>query len=291
VNELEHLLSVQNELADSPLWVPAEQALYWVDIEGNCIYRFDPVTREYQIIHVDMAVTALEQRASGGWITATKTGLAFWESHRNTFSFIGDPEADTPHVRFNDGVICRQGRFLIGTINEQVLESPDGSLYRLDPDGSIYKLDTGFAVVNGMALSPDNRTLYLVDMFHSLIYAYDYDPATGAVAHRRPFVRMPRETGLPDGLTVDSEGFLWVAHWDGWRVTRYDPSGQMEREIRLPVQNVTSVAFGGANLDELYITTAWYGLSQAQRKEQPLAGDLFRLKTNIKGLTEPAFAG
>ncbi len=291
MNELEHVLRLKNELADSPLWVPAEQALYWVDIEGNCIYRFDPLTGEYRAVHVDMPVTALEQRAADGWITATKSGLAFWESRSNTFSFINDPEADTPHVRFNDGVICRQGRFLIGTINEQVLESPDGSLYRLDPDGSIHKLDSGFAVVNGMALSPDGRTLYMVDMFHSLIYAYDYDPDSGAVARRRLFVSMPRETGLPDGLTVDSEGFLWAAHWDGWRVTRYDPCGKLEREIRLPVQNVTSVAFGGENLDELYITTAWYGLSEAQRKAQPLAGDLFRLKTESKGLAEPAFAG
>jgi len=291
MNELEHLLAVKNELADSPLWVPAEQALYWVDIEGNCIYRFDPATGEYQTFQVDMDVTALEQRASGGWITATKTGLAFWESRTNTFTFIGDPEADTPHVRFNDGVICRQGRFLIGTINEQLFESPDGSLYCLDPDGLIRKLDTGFAVANGMALSPDGRTLYVVNMFCSLIYAYDYDPAAGAVANRRTFVHMPREAGLPDGLTVDSEGFVWAAHWDGWRITRYDPSGKIEREIRVPVQNVTSVAFGGENLDELYITTAWFGLSEAQRKEQPLAGDLFRLKTDIKGLAEPAFAG
>ena len=142
-----------------------------------------------------------------------------------------------------------------------------------------------------MGFSPDGKTLYLVDMFHSNILAYDHDPATGAVENRRIFASVPEEDGFPDGITIDSEGFVWNAHWAGWKVTRYDPTGKIEREIRFPVQNVTRCAFGGEQLDELYVTTAWYDMSEAERKAQPLAGDLFRVKTNIKGLEEPKFVG
>jgi sugar lactone lactonase YvrE len=128
-------------------------------------------------------------------------------------------------------------------------------------------------------------------MFNRNILAYDHDPVSGDVANRRVFASLPEEAGYPDGLTVDSQGFIWNAHWNGWKVTRYDPTGQIEREIKLPVQNVTRCAFGGAQLDELYINTAWYSLTEAERKDQPLAGDLFRVKTEVKGLVEPKFMG
>ena len=290
MSQVEHLLAVQNELGESPIWVPEERALYWVDW-GNRVCRLDPVTGEFRGFDVDVPITALGRRASGGWILVAQTGLSFWDPQTNECNFITEPDADNPHMCFNDGVGDRQGRFLVGTFNAEDVEAPDGSLYRLDVDGSIHKLDTGFATSNGLAVSPDGETFYLTDMRHSLIYAYDYDPATGAVSNRRIFVRVPEEAGLPDGLIVDSEGFVWSAHWGGWRVTRYDPAGKIEREIRLPVQNVTCFAFGGEALDELYITTAWYGFTGQERKDQPLAGDLFRVKTDVKGLVEPGFAG
>ncbi|HEA66798.1 MAG TPA: SMP-30/gluconolactonase/LRE family protein [Desulfobacterales bacterium] len=290
-NNVEHLLPVQNEIGETPIWVAKEQALYWIDCEGNKVYRFDATTGEYQTIDVAMAITGLYPRASGGWITATKTGIAFWEHRTNEFTFIVDPEADTPQVCCNDAVVDRQGRFLVGTMNEQDFNASDGSLYRLDTNGSLHSLDSGFAICNGMGLSLDGRTLYLTDMFHYQILAYDYDFSTGNISHQRPFVRVPEETGAPDGLIVDSEDFIWSAHWGGWRITRYDPAGKIEREIRLPVANVTCLGFGGADLDELYVTTAWSGLSKQERKKQPLAGDLFRIKTEIKGMPESEFLG
>ena len=290
-NMVERLLPVQNEIGETPIWVVKEQALYWIDYERHTVYRYDPTTGEYQTFEVARAITGLYPRAIGGWITATKTGIAFWEQHTNEFTFIVDPEADTPKVCCNDAVIDRQGRFLVGTMNEQDFNAPDGSLYRLDTNGSLHRLDSGFAVCNGMGLSLDGRTLYLTDMFHQQFLAYDYDLATGNISHQRPFVRVPEETGAPDGLIVDSEDFIWSAHWGGWRITRYDPAGKIEREIRLPVANVTCLGFGGADLDEIYVTTAWSELSQQERKEQPLAGDLFRVKTDIKGLPESEFLG
>jgi len=223
-------------------------------------------------------------------MAAAKNGLYFWDE-KTGHAFLRDPEADTANVRCNDSVIDRQGRFLVGTINEKDLASPDGSLYRYDPDGSLHQLDTGLAVANGIGLSPDGCTLYVTDMFHSRILAYDYDTDTGTVSARRDFVVVPQEEGWPDGLIVDQEGFIWSAHWAGWKVTRYDPRGTIERQIKLPVANPTCFAFGGEQLKDLYITTAWYSLSDEDREKQPWAGDLFRIRTDVRGLLEPQFNG
>ncbi|HRV92387.1 MAG TPA: SMP-30/gluconolactonase/LRE family protein [Anaerolineae bacterium] len=291
MSHIEHLLPVQNEIGESPIWVPEEQALYWADIENSHIYRYEPATGEQHCWSVELPVTALGVRASGGWITATKRGLAFWHQGQATGQFIIDPVADLPDVRFNDAVVDRQGRLWAGTMNEAELESPDGALYRFDSDGSLHLMDTGFAVTNGITWSPEGTTLYVTDMFHRVVRAYDQDPKTGRIEHCRVFVQVPEGSGLPDGLTVDSEGFVWIAFWDGWRVGRYDPNGRLEREIKLPVANVTRCTFGGANLDELYINTAWYGLDTDQRCSQPWAGDLFRAKLDITGLPEEKFVG
>ncbi len=133
--------------------------------------------------------------------------------------------------------------------------------------------------------------MYFTDTMRQVILAYDFDPATGTISNRRPFAQVSEEGVLPDGLTVDSEGFVWSAQWGGWNVTRYDPTGKVDRVIRLPAQQITCPAFGGESLDELYITSAWTGLSQEEREKQPLAGALFRIKVGVKGLAEPKFAG
>jgi sugar lactone lactonase YvrE len=292
LSELEHLVPVQNQLGESPIWVAEEKAVYWVGWGSNHIFRLDRATGTYRTYEIPLAVTALARRAAGGWVVTGQTGLAFWDPHTGDFELVtGQPEADSPHFFFNDCVVDRQGRFLVGTYNGQDPWAPDSSLYRLNPDGSICKLDTGFATVNGLGLSPDGATLYVTDMRHSQIFAYDYDTATGDLGQRRLFARVPPEEGLPDGLIVDSQGFVWSAHWGGWKVTRYDLDGKIEREVRFPVQQVTCLAFGGENLDELYITTGWYGFSEEERKAQPTAGDLLRVKTDIRGLEEPGFMG
>ena len=291
MNEIEHVWPAQDEVGETPIWLPDEQALYWIDVEGKRVHRLEPATRRMQTLNVDFPITALARRASGGWVTASKAGLYFWDHRTNRSQFIVDPEAGNPDVRFNDGAVDRQGRFLIGTLNQKDLNAPDGSLYRLDPGGLIHKLDTGLAVANGIGLSPDGKTLYVTDMFHSRILAYDYDVRGGTVTRRRTFAGVPAETGFPDGLIVDGEGFIWSAHWGGSRITRYDPDGRIERQIKVPVANPTCLAFGGRDLDELYITTAWFMLSDQDRKAQPTAGDLFRVKTDVTGLAEPAFAG
>jgi sugar lactone lactonase YvrE len=287
MHEVEHILAVGNELGEGPLWSAEEQALYWVDIERGCIHRLYPATGAHEGFDVGLPVSALGLRASGGLVTATRDGFALWDPETQALRFIADPEADEPDARFNDGAVDRQGRFWAGTMSS----GPTSSLYRLDPDGSVHRMESGITTSNGIGWSPDNRTLYFTDSPLRVIYAYDFDPATGAIENRRPFVHTPEEEGVPDGLTVDSEGSVWSARWGGWQVTRYDPAGKMEREIRLPVQYPTSCTFGGPRLDELYITSARIKLSEAEREAQSWAGDLFRLRTGVKGLAAPKFLG
>ena len=291
MKDVEHYLPVQNELGETPIWVPQEKSLYWVDIGRHMIFRMDVKTKEYESFKPDMPVRGLCRRSSGDWLLITDSGLAFWDPSSNMCEFIVDPYADQPDLQFNDGVIDRQGRLLVGSYNSARLDAPDGSLYRLDTDHTLHKLDKNLVLSNGIALSPNGKTVYVSEMFANKITAYDYEIESGTVRNRRVFVAIPEDAGKPDGLTVDSQGFVWAAHWGGWRVTRYDPAGKLEREIRVPTELVTCIGFGGKNLDELYITTAWYNLSDQQRKDQPLAGDLFRIQTDITGITEPVFSG
>ena len=291
MKDVEHYLPVQNELGETPIWVPQEKSLYWVDIGRHMIFRMDVKTKEYESFKPDMPVRGLCRRSSGDWLLITDAGLAFWDPSSNMCEFFVDPYADQPDLQFNDGVIDRQGRLLVGSYNSARLDAPDGSLYRLDTDHTLHKLDKNLVLSNGIALSPNGKTVYVSEMFANKITAYDYEIESGTARNRRVFVAIPEDAGKPDGLTVDSQGFVWAAHWGGWRVTRYDPAGKLEREIRVPTELVTCIGFGGENLNELYITTAWYNLSDQQRKDQPLAGDLFRIQTDITGITEPVFSG
>ena len=169
--------------------------------------------------------------------------------------------------------------------------APTGSLYQLDKDLTLRKLDTGYATANGIGISPDGKRIYVTDMRHHQIIALDYESEEGKAANRQCFAVVPDEDGMPDGLIVDSEGFVWSGHWGGWKLTRYDPSGQIERQIKFPVEHVISFAFGHERLDQLFVTTAWWGYSDEERQQHPWAGDIFRVEPGVRGLVEPAFDG
>jgi sugar lactone lactonase YvrE len=292
MNKPEHLLPAHNKLGETPIWSPEESALYWVDWSVGLICKYEPATGKFETFSINLPVTALARRASGGWIVIAMNGVYQWDSQLNEFNqLVGPPEPDRPYIGFNDGAVDRQGRLLVGTVNMDDVFAPDGSLFRLDLDGSFNKIDTGYATANGIGVSPDGKTVYVTDMRHNRIIAIDYNTADGTVSNRRLFAQVPGEEGMPDGLIVDAQGFVWSGHWAGWKLTRYDPDGRIERQIRFPVEHVISFAFGGKDLDELFVTTAWWGLSEEERKKQPWAGDLFHLKMDVKGLVEPAFAG
>lgn len=286
--EAVHVLSSQNIIGEGPLWNNEEQSLYWVDITGQTINRYMADSKVHESYPVDSQVGVISFRQKGGLIVAGSKGFSFWKVGNPKLELINDPEADNPNSRFNDGKIDRSGRFWAGTMTS---EGAVSSLYRMDSDLTIYSMDSGITISNGIGWSPDNRVMYFADSLRYIIYAYDYDLDKGLIENRRNFIEVKPEYGIPDGLTVDSAGYIWCAFYAGSKVTRFNPRGEIANEVFLPVTQPTSCIFGGKDYRDLYITTAWNGLSDDERKEQPLAGDLFMIKTDIKGLPEPKFRG
>jgi L-arabinonolactonase len=277
-------------LGESPIWSEAEQALYWVDIRGFAIRRFDPATGEDRAWRVPEEVGSIGFRAKGGFVAALRSGFAFFDPQTGALERLHNPIAGTRDLRFNDGRCDRKGRFWAGTVQEKRVAGL-AALYRFDPDRRCTRMAEGITVANGTAWSPDDRTMYFADSWTREIYAYDFDLSTGTIANRRTFARFAADEGIPDGATVDRDGYLWIAHFDGWRVTRFAPDGRVDRIIPMPVPRPTSCAFGGADLDVLYVTSASFNLSAETLVNAPLSGAIFKLDPGTRGLPEPAFNG
>jgi len=286
-----HFLSVGATLGEGATWSPEEQALYWVDIVGKRFYRYALATRRLETFEANEMIGVLALRATGGLIMATAHGFASWDFQTRRLTFLSDPLAAQSGKRFNDGGIDSRGRFWAGTMDRHEPRTPTGVLYRFDPDGSVHPMDAGFTIPNGLAWSPDDRLMYLTDSPARAIYVYDFNALSGTIAHRRVLIASPEEPGVPDGLTVDDEGFLWSVRWGGGKIIRYDPAGTVEREMLVPVPHPTSCAFGGPARNELFITTCHEALSAEQRRRYPRAGDLFHLQTEIKGPARGRFPG
>jgi sugar lactone lactonase YvrE len=289
--EIERLLSVHNEIGEAPLWVPEENRLYWTDTEASQVWSYQPRSGARESWTLSLPATSILRREGGGFLLVTKTGLAFWDRDTNTCRLVANPLEDSRTLWFNDGAVDRQGRLVTGTMNYRSLSSPDGSLYRLDPDLKVSLLDAGLAVANGIGFSPDGTVMYVSEQFRGRILRYDYDREAGTLSGKQVFAELPEAEGLPDGIRVDAAGFVWNAHWGGGLITRYAPDGSVDLQIRLPVPVVTCMAFGGERLNELYVTTGWYGLSLKQQKERPGCGDLYRIRIDHDGLVEPRFRG
>ncbi len=276
-------------LGEGPVWLPEEGALYWVDIKAPAAHRFVPAVGGRQSWPMPEEIGFLIPRAGGGFIAGLQSGFAFVDLSSGVIEHLDSPEADLSNNRFNDGKCDPSGRLWAGSMDNDET-APTGVLYRVDADRSWQPMDDGYIVTNGPAFSPDGRTLYHADSFARTIYAFDLDE-NGALSGKRTHIRFADDQGYPDGMTVDADGYLWVAHWGGWRLTRFSPEGTAERTIELPVAQVTSCAFGGSDLDTLYVTTAAIGLDQNDRARQPLAGGLFEISVGIKGLPANRFAG
>ncbi len=286
--DLKNANRCRNSLGEGPLWDAREKALYWLDINNAQIFRRESDSKAVKTFEMPMRVTALGLRKSGGFIAATDQGLHFWDGLGTILEFITHPEEGKQGARFNDGKVDRAGRFWAGTMDPRNATS---ALYRLNTDLSVHKMESGITISNGIGWNPDNTVMYYADTLAYTVFAYDFDPADGRISNKRVFLKVEPDFGVPDGLTVDSQGYAWVAFYDGWKVVRYKPDGSEDLRIELPVARPTCPAFGGAQLDELYITTAIDGLPPEELEKQPQAGDLFMLKPGVKGLPEPHFAG
>jgi sugar lactone lactonase YvrE len=287
MNNVELVFAARDEVGEGPLWHAEEQALYWVDNETTHFHRLRIPSSTHELFDVGEKIGVIALRKEGGLVIATNHGFSFFDLISQRLDRIGDPEADKPETQFNDGKVDRSGRFWAGTMGD----ANNNSLYRLDSDGVIHQMDTGFDICNGIGWSPDNQSMYFVDSTPRYIYTYDFNLERGEIENRRVFVDRSTQRGVPDGLTVDAEGFVWVAIWDGACVERYDPDGRLERTIPLPVQFPTSVMFGDENLENLYITSALYEIPQEERGYHPLDGNLLRICGIGNGIEEPKFAG
>lgn len=276
--------------AESPLWSPAEVALYWVDTVPGTIYRYDTKTGKRDAWPTPTRLGAIGLRR-GGLIAAIKTGIGFLDTTSGAFEHIVDPEADQPDTRINDAKVDRGGRFWFG-YQEDLARTPTGSIYRIDANRTVTKVDDGYTNPNGFAWALDNRTMYVSDTSLRRLYAYDFDVRTGNATNRRVFVQIPEGEGTPDGTTVDSENFVWSARGNGGaRIVRYTPEGKVGRTIPIPASHVTNMAFGGPDLKTLYVTSATRNVKPELLASYPLAGKILRLQVDVAGVPEPTFGG
>jgi sugar lactone lactonase YvrE len=288
--QIKCVLAIPALLGESPVWCPIDKVLYWVDIKRPAIHRFNPATGSSETWLMTEDIGCLALRQLGGAIVALRSGFAYIDFCTGEVRKLASPVLGEPNLRFNDGRCDRRGRFWAGTLHEK-RQVGTAALYRFDPDGQCSQMIGGITVSNGIAWSPDNLTMYFADSWTRTIFSFDFDLDSGTPYNRRIFAELPLGSGVPDGATVDSEGFLWSANFDGGCITRYAPNGSVDRVIQMPVQRPTSCAFGGEDFSILYVTSASLDLTEKQRIAAPLAGGLFAVDAGVKGLPEPRFAG
>jgi len=284
------VVDCRNKLGEVPLWDMREQALYWVDIEGKRLHRLDPASGAVRHWDMPERIASFALREQGGLVVAFASGIAFYDLDSSRLDWIARPEAHLPGNRFNEGKVDRMGRFWVGTMDDSLVKHTAG-LYRLDPDLSLHKMLSNVGISNSFIWSRENDRFWFTDTLDQQISVFDYDPVSGAIANRRLFADTIGTGYSPDGGTIDAEGFLWVAMWDGCKLVRFAPDGRVDREVRLPVSKPTSCMFGGADLRTLYVTSAVWDLAGEALEAQPHAGGLFAVDVGVAGLPETRFRG
>jgi D-xylonolactonase len=286
-------VDVNDRCGEGPVWDFTRQRLIWTDIEGQTVHQFTPRTGETVVLNRGLSVSGIGLNRTGELVFAGAGGLQLWCAEQGNRSIVREYENEV--LPFNDLIVGPGGRVYAGTIywGPNGMEKP-GRLYLIERDDSVRVVDEGIELANGLGFSPDDRTLYFTDSAARTIYAYDVRSDTGELLNKRVFVSVPREEGIPDGLTVDNDGFVWSAQWYGAQVVRYDTDGAVERRIALPVRQVSSVTFGGEDLTDLYITTAGEPWSSQlappgyDYDTGPTGGPLFRVRLDVQGKPEHA---
>jgi len=253
--DIEIVAQDNNRCGEAPIWDHELGRFLWTDIESALVYELVPSKREKRIISRDLPASGIALNHGGSLVFAGATGLHVWQGQGNYGTIVSEHEGEK--LVFNDIIADCKGRVYAGALywGANGMEKT-GKLYLIDCDGSVRVVDDGIQLSNGLGFSPDDKTLYYADSAARKIYAYEVAVHTGELSRKRVFADVPADDGIPDGLTVDAEGFVWCAQWYGAQVVRYDPDGKPERRIAMPVRQVSSVAFGGPELSELYITSA-----------------------------------
>ncbi len=277
-------------VGESPVWDEKTDRLYWVDVRGTpAVFVLDRATGVQRRIPMAEDIGSLVLSHEGRLVLALRSGFAWFDPENGELSRIVDPEPDTPQTRLNDAKCDEAGRIWCGSMNPES-GIAQGRFYSLDPSGMCSAGIGTFHTPNGPVFSLDGRTLYLADTRKSLIYAYDFDLATGALGEPRTFADLGAFPGGPDGATLDEDGYLWSAQWDGGCLLRLDPNGNIDRIVTVPVSKPTSCCFGGPRYRQLFVTTATRGLSEERRRAEPLAGHMMVLDVGIGGMPPARFA-
>lgn len=266
-------------IGEGPLWHPGERCVYWTDIPMGRMFRYNPAKGVHEHFYDGEVVGGFTIQEDGSLLLCMARGaIAVWRD--GELDYIFDEIPNERETRFNDVIADPAGRVFCGTMST---EDRRGRLYRLDTDGGLTELLDDVDISNGMGFTPDRKQLYYTDSPKCEIYLFDYDQATGGITNRRVFVRTPEGEGVPDGMTVDAEGYIWSARWDGGCLVRYSPDGREDRRIEFPAKKVSSVIFGGEDYTDMYVTTAG-GDNKAE--EGSGAGALFRINVGIQGVPE-----
>jgi L-arabinonolactonase len=291
--KIEVLVDVKTTLGEGPLWDVEQERLYWIDSFDGRVFRATANGTEIRCWDVPMKIGSMAMRNDGhGAILSLARGFHLLDFKTGEVELIHDPEPDKLNNRLNDGKVDKRGRFIAGSM-DTMEEGPYGALYRVDPDLSVHKLDGGIICSNGPCWSPDGTIFYFADSWSGEIWAYDYDQDFGTVSNRRTFTKLDTSTGgAADGATVDAEGFLWNAQVYDGKIIRYNPEGKVDRIIDMPVKKVTSVMFGGPNLDVLYVTSMAKPPLPRFPGDGVLRGSLFAITgLGVRGVPETRFAG
>ena len=286
--EVRCVADCQAELGEGPIWDPRRGELVWVDILSARLFRHRPGRNTFEQLELSVALTSLGLRRDGGYIATTEREICIVDDDGAVRRAFGEVEPEAPANRFNDGKVDPLGGFWSGTMNRN-LEGVSGALYCFDQNApaAARKVDAGYGVTNGPAFFPDGRVCYHNDTLARVIYAFDF--TDGRIGNKRVFARLMQDEGMPDGMTVDTEGRLYVAHFSGAKVSRFLPNGDRDLSIAIPATGVTSVAFGGDDLSSLYVTTARVATADSALACEPQAGGLFCIELEAKGLPPTVF--
>jgi len=287
--EVETVLDAHAAVGEGPVWDERTNRLFWVDIMGHKLHVYDPASDHDAVVEIGQPVGAAGLREQGGMVLALRDGFALLDADLGDLRWVARVEDDTPTSRMNDGKVDPAGRFWAGTMPFAPGE-PVGALYRLDPDFRVTRVVGDIKLSNGLDWSLDNKQMYYIDSLSQQIDSFDFDVRSGSVGARRTVIAIDPAEGLPDGMTLDAEGGIWVALHGSGTVRRYLPDGTVDRIVQLPVRMVTCPAFGGPDYADLYITTMNYGMTEDALRAQPLAGALFRCRPGVKGRPPFRFA-